>query len=747
MVQRSYPSSTVAIDDAGREALGNAQRASGVAGTPADPAPIFADSTGQQVKIRAGLRAWVRGRVWESDPATDTGMAVPPNGSGLPRTDRFVLRLYRSSWNVLADIVTGTPSASPQPPALTQDLDGAGVYEIPLARWTVANGFANVAAADVVNEAWYPQPSGLVACRSTTRPYGNARTIGRPIYEYDTGQFRRWDGTDWTFWRPRGVLSATSTTLPTGVDRVPGQVVYEADTDSYVNWNGTAWVTWPPPPATSPSGTDVQVFQPVVMTPLTQSGSATAGTSFTTGTAAPVAGSLVLVHVVTVGATAHTVSLAGLGLTWTAVDTFTMQSQSGGRTGSRCTVFTAQCGATAPTSGSLTITATASVAAASWVATQIVGHDPVNPIRTTTVSNSAGVGVSPSVTFPAATVPGSRQYAVMTMATFGATYPQQNNWHDITPLGTVITSAPGLFATWRPAAYNAELVSVVFPSSDYCYARGYEIAPQSLTWTKPTNAKSVDVVCIGGGGGGGGGGGSNATTPILAGSCGGSAGGMTIVSGIAADNLPSTVPVTPGSPGPGGWSGKTAPQPGGAGFAGTPSWFGSSATTAYAYAVNGQGGATQSSASNTAALAQAMFSGGYGAKGGDTTATATSYGQIGGNASGPGGGGSGGALTASGANPGGPGGYSAITARIAQPGSGANGIAGYSFRGTGLPGSGGSGADSGGSSGQDGASGAPGGWYGGGGGGAGAWKDTTATRYAGRGGLGGPGVVVVITHY
>lgn len=756
MAQRSYPSAaTGALDEPSIENLGSSQAASGVAGTPADAAPVYADNTGRQVKLRTGVRAWVRGRVWESDPATAEAMAVPTNTSGLPRTDRLVLRLDRSTNNVTAAVLTGTPALTPAPPALTQTFGSTGVYELPLARWTVADGYTTILAADVTTEAWYPQPSGLVACTSTTRPLGAERVTGRSVYEYDTGRFRRWDGTDWTFWRPRGVLSATSTTLPTGVDRVPGQVVYQTDIDSHVNWNGTAWVTWPPPPPATPSGTDVQVFHPITIRSLNRYGSATAGTSYTTGTLAPAANALVMLHVVTVSGNTHTVSVTGLGLTWTAIDTWTMQSNIAGRVGSRTTVFTAQCGATAPASGELTITATASVTAAAWQATEILGHDPVNPIARTTVSNSATAQAISTVTYPAATVAGSRQYAFFAMTTAGTPRFQQQNWAEVPPTGSFISGAPSIDAAWRPAAYsstdNGGVVSVTLSSAaDYNYARGYEIAPRSMTWTKPANAKTVDVVCIGGGGGGGGGFGSNVTNSYHAGSSGGSGAGMTIVNGMAADNLPATVPVTVGGGGAGGYGGKATPASGGPGGAGDPSFFGSSATTAYAYAVNGNGGAQASTATVAAPTTGAMFLGGAGGAGGDTTGTATSYGANGGNASGPGGGAGGAGYTASGTMPGGSGGYSAMGAHIAQPAGGTSGTGPGAYSnplGAPLPGSGGSGSASAGSSVQDGWAGTDGGWYGGGGGGAGMFYDTGATYYAGHGGTGGPGVVVVVTHF
>lgn len=206
MAQKSRPDpasgNVVSADE--YEALSISYAADGVYGTPADSTVVYADSTGRQVKVRAGKRAIVRGYEWFSDPTTDEiinngGAGLPANTSGQPRIDRLVLRLDRTARTVRTQYLQGTPGAVPVAPALTQNLSTASsVFDFPLARWQIASGYTTVAAGDVINEAWYQQGSGPVLCNSTSRPFGVYLYKGLTVYEYDTGQHTYWDGSTWS---------------------------------------------------------------------------------------------------------------------------------------------------------------------------------------------------------------------------------------------------------------------------------------------------------------------------------------------------------------------------------------------------------------------------------------------------------------------------------------------------------------------------------------------------------------------
>jgi hypothetical protein len=130
-------------------------------------------------------------------PTTDEIVTTATNTSGNPRIDRAVLRLNRSASTATVITIQGTPAATPSPPALTQNLGPGGTFDLPLARWTVANGYTSIGAADIINEAWYPQPAGPILCTSTSRPQGVSIKSGQEIRETDTLRDLWWDGTQY----------------------------------------------------------------------------------------------------------------------------------------------------------------------------------------------------------------------------------------------------------------------------------------------------------------------------------------------------------------------------------------------------------------------------------------------------------------------------------------------------------------------------------------------------------------------
>lgn len=198
MPQKSRPdpaNGTVVTADE-YEALGLQYANDGVYGHPSDSAVVFADSTGRQVKVRAGKRAIVRGYEWFSDPTADEIIGnLPANTSTNPRIDRLVLRLNRTARTVRTLHLVGTPAVTPVAPSLTQTTSiSADVFDFPLARWQVAAGYTTIAAGDIVTEYWCPQAGGPILCNSTSRPFGVTRVEGLKIREIDTDFELTWDG-------------------------------------------------------------------------------------------------------------------------------------------------------------------------------------------------------------------------------------------------------------------------------------------------------------------------------------------------------------------------------------------------------------------------------------------------------------------------------------------------------------------------------------------------------------------------
>ena len=195
---RPTPDNGRVLTDDEYEKLASSYATDGLIGSTADTFPVYADSTGRQVKIRANKMAQVRGYLWGSDTSADETVAATTNTSGQPRIDRLVLQLSRTTRNVRTSLKTGTPAASPTAPALTQNTGSSGVWEIPLARWQVASGYTTIAAADIVPEGWYLSSSDTLQYLSTwAQPQGGSLELGQTAYETDTGFYHRWNGSKW----------------------------------------------------------------------------------------------------------------------------------------------------------------------------------------------------------------------------------------------------------------------------------------------------------------------------------------------------------------------------------------------------------------------------------------------------------------------------------------------------------------------------------------------------------------------
>lgn len=308
----------------------------------------------------------------------------------------------------------------------------------------------------------------------------------------------------------------------------------------------------------------------------------------------------------------------------------------------------------------------------------------------------------------------------------------------------------------------------------------------SGTWTKPTNAKWVEVLELGGGGGGGGG----ATAGGGSGKAGGAGGGGAAVAHkrLNASDIGSTVTVTIGAGGAGGAGGGTGGADGSAGTAGGTSSFGSfisaygggsggGGTTGSSRAAGSGGGTGGSGNSGTTAAINGglpntgtgagVSGGGAGVSGTNEAgqaaeygggsgggASATAAGKLGGTSlSGAGGGGGGGSATSSGGSQtaGGDGGATRVYV-VAGGGGGAggvtasqNGTAGAAATYGGNGGGGGASGTSGTTSESGGTGGAGGNYGAGGGGGGGATSGGTAV--GGTGGAGSAGVVLVTTFF
>ena len=169
------------VAEADFEALFRSTGVDGFLGSPADTAVVYADGTGMFVRVRANKEAWIRGSLWRSGSVEFT-LPIASNGTGQTRIDRAVIRLSRTTWELTAAIVQGTPGAGA--PGLTTNEPPGGVWELLAADVTVPSGAVAIGAGQVTRREVYvgEQP---VVCTSTSRP---PHKPGRTIYETDTGR-------------------------------------------------------------------------------------------------------------------------------------------------------------------------------------------------------------------------------------------------------------------------------------------------------------------------------------------------------------------------------------------------------------------------------------------------------------------------------------------------------------------------------------------------------------------------------
>ncbi|MCP9947284.1 hypothetical protein [Actinomadura madurae] len=160
--------------------------------------------------LNAGARTAVLGtgaaqiRGFHVDNPSSTATSIP-TADAQNRIDRLVLRLDRTAaaaadW-ITPVVIEGTPSATPQIPALAQTSDGD--FDVPIARWTSAS---NGSLSGLVDERVFAAASP-VEFRSDARPSATLRRIG---IERDTNKVLFADGTTWqTVWEDTGWVDLT----------------------------------------------------------------------------------------------------------------------------------------------------------------------------------------------------------------------------------------------------------------------------------------------------------------------------------------------------------------------------------------------------------------------------------------------------------------------------------------------------------------------------------------------------------
>lgn len=87
-------------------------------------------------------------------------LSIAANVSGNPRIDTVVLTADYTAQTVRVEVLTGTPAATPAPPALTQVIGTE--YQIPIVDIAVANGFVTIGNGDITpRQEWANAADGV----------------------------------------------------------------------------------------------------------------------------------------------------------------------------------------------------------------------------------------------------------------------------------------------------------------------------------------------------------------------------------------------------------------------------------------------------------------------------------------------------------------------------------------------------------------------------------------------------------
>jgi hypothetical protein len=139
----SYPWDDRGLTEAEWRTMGRLWYPSGIVRGALDGLACFADSSGMQVKVRAG-RAWARGHLYTND--AELTWPVAGNSSGSTRVDRVVVRFDFAANTAYLHVIEGEPGAGSPEPVST-----ATVFDITVANVTVVSGAVTIAAGDVVD--------------------------------------------------------------------------------------------------------------------------------------------------------------------------------------------------------------------------------------------------------------------------------------------------------------------------------------------------------------------------------------------------------------------------------------------------------------------------------------------------------------------------------------------------------------------------------------------------------------------
>ncbi|WP_156051381.1 hypothetical protein [Allokutzneria albata] len=147
------------------------QFGNGVFRTAATAMEVFADSTGMQVKVRAG-EGWAQGQ-WGQN-VTEKTLPIAAAHATLARKDRVILRNDFTLNRFELDVLTGTAAGSPTLPPLTQN---TSKWEVGLGGVDVPALDTSIGAAQVFDNRTWIDDAPVVARKTSNKTVNNDNVI------------------------------------------------------------------------------------------------------------------------------------------------------------------------------------------------------------------------------------------------------------------------------------------------------------------------------------------------------------------------------------------------------------------------------------------------------------------------------------------------------------------------------------------------------------------------------------------
>ena len=192
MSEQSWPYAGDAVTEAEWSAMARLFREVGVVVDVGGQLAVSAVGGQVQVTVAAG-EAFIEGFYYRNDDTATLDLDAADLNQG--RIDLVVVRSDRGEGQARLAVKTGTPAAEPEAPAVVQDHDGQGVFELALAEVSVPA--ASPEADEVLDVRRFSQVVGGVQFVTTAeRDALDQLYVGRPVFNTDVNLLEVFDGTE-----------------------------------------------------------------------------------------------------------------------------------------------------------------------------------------------------------------------------------------------------------------------------------------------------------------------------------------------------------------------------------------------------------------------------------------------------------------------------------------------------------------------------------------------------------------------